>query len=86
MVLLHVMKLFTKTELSPIQFEGKREDYSRNEKILRAFYYYQAIFLLGENVPFTTDYTENRIPGTKKKVVNIFSIIWKKKLMTISSS
>ena len=75
-------EIIYETELSPIQFEGK-EKIIAEMKILRAFYYYQAISCWG-NVPFTTDYTETGYP--EQKVVNIFSTIWKKRLMTISSS
>ena len=35
-------------------------------KILRAFYYYQAISCWG-NVPFTTDYTETGYPEQKSR-------------------
>lgn len=57
-------EIIYETELSPIQFEGK-EKIIAEMKILRAFYYYQAISCWG-NVPFTTDYTETEYPEQKK--------------------
>ena len=58
-------EIIYETELSPIQFEGK-EKIIAEMKILRAFYYYQAISCWG-NVPFTTDYTETGYPEQKSR-------------------
>ena len=58
-------EIIYETELSPIQFEGK-EKIIAEMKILRAFYYYQAISCWG-NVPFTTDYTETEYPEQKSR-------------------
>lgn len=58
-------EIIYETELSAIQFEGK-EKIIAEMKILRDFYYYQAIACWG-NVPFTTDYTETGYPEQKSR-------------------
>jgi hypothetical protein len=58
-------EIIYETELSSIQFEGK-DKIDSEMKILRAFYYYEAISCWG-NVPFTTDYTNTDYPEQKSR-------------------
>ncbi|MCI1683419.1 MAG: RagB/SusD family nutrient uptake outer membrane protein [Bacteroides sp.] len=58
-------EIIYETELSSIQFEGKNKILAEM-KILRAFYYYEAISCWG-NVPFTIDYTATGYPEQKSR-------------------
>lgn len=58
-------EIIYETELSSIQFDGK-DKIIAEMKMLRAYYYYQAISCWG-NVPFTVDYTETGYPEQKDR-------------------
>lgn len=58
-------EIIYETELSTITFDGK-DKIVAEMKILRAFYYYQAISNWG-SVPFTVDYTDTGYPEQKSR-------------------
>jgi len=58
-------EIIYETELSSIEFDGK-DKIVAEMKVLRAFYYYQAIACWG-NVPFTVDYTDTGYPKQESR-------------------